>query len=153
MLPRDCIEHRKLCNWRKVATVELSKAELLPYLKLWRKQLCSVNAQLLHSERNLEKEASLQMPGAEGHSAFVPKAISHKVATAHPSTCIDVSIVCSPTPHEKNFKYIRQCVWKTRICMISSLISEFMFFYESWMKGNIILSAENGYSKIKKPGS
>jgi NAD-dependent dihydropyrimidine dehydrogenase PreA subunit len=29
------------------------------------------------------------MPGAGGHFAFVPIAISHKVATVHPSTCID----------------------------------------------------------------
>lgn len=29
------------------------------------------------------------MSGAAGPSAFVPIAISHKVATLHPSTCID----------------------------------------------------------------
>lgn len=32
--------------------------------------------------------------------------------------------------HEGNFKYIKKWFWKTRINVISSVISEFMLFYE-----------------------
>jgi hypothetical protein len=42
------------CNSKKVVAVELSKAELVAYLELWRVELCSVNAQSLCSEINLE---------------------------------------------------------------------------------------------------
>lgn len=71
---------------------------------------------------------------------MLPSAISHKVATAHPITCSEpLPLLPAPTPRptplahgcrEGDFKYVKQCFWKIRINMISSLISEIMIFYE-----------------------